>query len=315
MQKITITAPARLHLGFVELNGNVASEFGALGVAIERPAVTVKAEKASEWTVSGPMQGKVRRYVDKLIAEFDLEQPLHIDITRTIPAHIGLGSGTQLALAVGTACVRLNDTCIATSRLSHLLRRGGRSGIGTAAFTHGGFLVDREASTKDEARIIARRLEFPESWCILLVIDTGNQGAHGDFESDAFRKLGGFSESLADKLQRTLLEQVLPALECRDLVGFGAGITTIQNYVGDFFSPFQGGRFLSSEVAEVLEEAEKSGATGIGQSSWGPTGFVILENEKSAVELRSRVLESRSDRSIRLEICKARNEGAQIQIE
>ena len=65
----------------------------------------------------------------------------------------------------------------------------------------------------------------------------------------------------------------------------------------------------------MLAEAGKSGATGIGQSSWGPTGFVILENEKSAVELRSHVLESRSDRNIRLTICKARNEGAQIQIE
>ncbi len=312
MQQVTITAPARLHLGFVGLNGNSATEFGALGVAIGRPAVIVKAKKSSKWTVSGSMQDKVRRYVEKLVAEFQFEQALHIDVTRTIPSHIGLGSGTQLALAVGTACIRLNDISISISRLSHLLRRGGRSGIGTAAFAHGGFLVDREASTKDEVRAIARRLEFPETWCILLVFDIGYQGAHGDFESDAFRKLGGFSDSLTDKLQRTLLEQVQPALERRDISEFGEGITVIQRHVGDFFSPFQGGRFLSPEVAEVLVEAERLGATGIGQSSWGPTGFVILENEKSAVELRSRLLESRTGLKVQLGIFKARNEGAQI---
>ncbi len=315
MRKVTITAPARLHLGFVGLDGSSASKFGALGVAIEHPAVTVKAEKSSRWQVSGPMQDKVRRYIDKLVAEFEFEQPLHIDIVHTIPSHVGLGSGTQLALAVGTACIRLNDISISIARLSHLLRRGGRSGIGTAAFTHGGFLVDREASTKGEVRAIARRLEFPESWCILLVFDAGYQGAHGDFESEAFRKLGGFSDSLTEKLQRTLLDQVQPALERGNLAEFGKGITTIQRNVGDFFSPFQGGRFLSPEVAEVLVEAENFGATGIGQSSWGPTGFVILENEKSAVGLRSQLLESRPDRKIRLGICKARNEGAQIQIQ
>ncbi len=314
MQQVTITAPARLHLGFVGLSGNSAIEFGALGVAIERPAVTVKAKKSSEWTVSGSMQERVRRYVEQLVAEFEFEQPLHIDVTRTIPQHIGLGSGTQLALAVGTACIQLNDISVSIARLSHLLRRGGRSGIGTAAFTHGGFLVDREASAKDEVRAIARRLEFPETWCILLVFDVGYQGAHGDFESEAFRKLGGFSDSLTDKLQRILVDQVQPALERRDQAQFGEGITTIQRHVGDFFSPLQGGRFLSPDVAQVLAQAEKLGATGIGQSSWGPTGFVILENEKSAEELRSRLLESRTGLKVRLGICKARNEGARIQI-
>ncbi|MDE0309313.1 MAG: hypothetical protein OXI60_05710 [Acidiferrobacterales bacterium] len=315
MQRVTVIAPARLHLGFVGLNSSSAPELGALGVAIQRPSMTVRAQKSLRWNVSGSMQGEVRRCIDRLITAFELEQPLHFEVASTIPAHIGLGSGTQLALAVGVSIMRLNDISIPIARLSHLLRRGERSGIGTAAFLQGGFLVDTHASTKDEVRTIAHRLEFPANWRILLIFDDDYQGTHGDIETDAFCKLGGFSDSLTERLQRILLDQVLPALERGDVTDFGDGITTIQRHVGDFFSPIQGGRYLSPGVADVLSIAEKLGGVGVGQSSWGPTGFVILDTESSALELQTELLETRKSFGVRLEICKGRNEGAQIQVE
>ena len=315
MRQVTVSAPARLHLGFVGLNGDSASKFGALGLAIERPAARVLAQASNDWNVSDVQHDRVWRCLNNLISEFGLKQPLKIRVTDTIPAHIGLGSGTQLALAVATACMRLNNSSIPIARLSHLLRRGERSGIGTAAFSHGGFLVDCQADTDGEARSITRRLEFPEDWRILLIFDVEYQGAHGDVESDAFRELGGFSPSLTRKLQQILLNQVLPALESRNLSEFGEGITTIQRHVGDFFSPIQGGRFLSPDVADVLAQAEQSGATGTGQSSWGPTGFVIMKSEASALELQQRIQATRSDQRIRFEICRGRNVGAQVRIE
>ena len=315
MRKIAICAPARLHLGFVGLDGDSASEYGALGLAIERPVVRVTANRSSSWQVSGPMSDKVRLYVESLGTALELGQPLRINIEKTIPAHVGLGSGTQLALAVGTAMLRLNNSEISLARLSHLLRRGGRSGIGTAAFADGGFLVDCQSVSDSEARAITRRLVFPNAWHILLIIDTAHQGAHGDVESEAFENLGGFSSSLTDELQGILLEQVLPSLESVNLSGFGEGISAIQRHVGDFFSSIQGGRYLSSDVAEMLEFAEKTGAKGIGQSSWGPTGFVILDSETSANDLRAKMMVARTDEKLRFEVCRARNAGANITYE
>ena len=315
MRKIAISAPARLHLGFVGLDGESASDFGALGLAIERPEVRVTAVESSDWQVSGPMSDKVRQYVKLLDTELGLHKPLRIRIENTIPSHVGLGSGTQLALAVGTALVRLNNSQVSLGRVSHLLRRGGRSGIGTAAFTDGGFLVDCQSDSDCEARTIARRLAFPNAWHILLIIDTAHQGAHGDVESEAFENLGGFSSSLTGELQGILLEQVIPSLEKANLCGFGEGISTIQRHVGDFFSSIQGGRYLSSDVAEMLEFAENSGAKGVGQSSWGPTGFVIMDSETSAHDLRAKMMVARKDEKLRFEVCRARNEGASITCE
>ena len=54
------------------------------------------------------------------------------------------------------------------------------------------------------------RLEFPQEWRILLVLDDGLKGAHGAAEVDAFGKLGGFSARLTQQLQKILLDNVIP---------------------------------------------------------------------------------------------------------
>jgi predicted sugar kinase len=79
--------------------------------------------------------------------------------------------------------------------------------------------------------------------------------------------------------------QALPALLDRDIVGFGQAIGALQKLVGDYFAPAQGGRFTSPAVAEALEWLEQEGIAGIGQSSWGPTGFAVFASETQARNL------------------------------
>ena len=148
-----------------------------------------------------------------------------------------------------------------------------------------------------------------------MIFDDSFQGIHGISETSAFKALGGFSATLTQKLYDVLEKQVLPALQKQDIASFGEGITTIQNCVGDFFSSIQGGRFLSSEVADILEYAAINGAAGIGQSSWGPTGFAIMESESGALQLRKQLLGRSVAEGIRFEICQARNVGASITVE
>ena len=315
MQTITVTAPARLHLGFVGLYGQSASEYGALGLAIDQPQVQVRATRSSSWRITGALPDRVEQHVDTLAAELKFTRPLTLEVIQTIPAHIGLGSGTQLALAVAVACTRMNGVSPSIEQLSHLLRRGERSGIGTAAFHSGGFLVDCEARHASESRSLRFRYDFPCDWRILLVFDTRQQGVHGELESEAFGKLGGFSPELTQDLHGILRQQVIPGLGHSDLSVFGEGITDIQKRVGDFFSPIQGGRYLSPAVADVLEQAQLQGATGVGQSSWGPTGFVIVKDDRQARDLRGRLESDCASGKVRFEICRARNCGAEIRIE
>src|SRR5258708_25991378 len=84
---------------------------------------------------------------------------------------------------------------------------------------------------------------------------------------------------LASHLCRLMLMQALPAMAERDIESFGNAIGELQRITGDYFAPAQGGRFASPAVAEVLAWFESQGIAGIGQSSWGPTGFAIVAGE------------------------------------
>ncbi len=105
--------------------------------------------------------------------------------------------------------------------------------------------------------------------------------------------------------------QVLPALVLQDFTLFGRGIAEIQRRVGDFFAPFQGGgRFTSPAVARALARLEGEGIEGVGQSSWGPTGFALLpspsEAERAVRSLRA------SDPDLRTLTVRGRNTGAEL---
>lgn len=315
MTTIKITAPARLHLGFVGLEGQSAKTHGALGLAIDQPATVLEAHHHPKWKVSGIALNKAVKCMNTVRAALALRQPIHIKSIQSIPEHIGLGSGTQLALSVATACMQLNDHDVSPEMISGLLGRGARSGIGTAAFSKGGFLVDCQAEKTRYARAISKRIEFPDGWRIILIIDETYQGIHDQTEVNAFESLGGFSTKLSTDLKGVLLNQVVPALEDRDITAFGSGISLIQKQVGDFFKPVQGGRFLSQQVAEVLDYAERNGAAGIGQSSWGPTGFIIIDGAAAAFRMNSNLENLARGSRIRIEVCAPRNSGATIKLE
>ena len=310
IQIVQVLAPARLHLGFVSLESRDNSQLGALGLAIDRPCFSLEVSCAQK---SPSMSERVLRYSSSVKKILDWNPDIDIQVREEIPAHVGLGSGTQLALSIATAVSLLSGTELTTEEWSMALGRGKRSGIGTGAFESGGFLVDQGA-TMNNCRSIAKRIEFPDDWRIVLVLDLEQQGIHGQRELDAFQALTDFPPELSAEMQALLKDGVLPALESKNLTEFGRYITLIQNKVGDFFSKIQGGRYSSRKVAEVLSCAANNGAAGIGQSSWGPTGFVIVENQSEAEMLVRLLRVMDSNKEVAYMICNPRNSGATVQV-
>jgi len=116
-----------------------------------------------------------------------------------------------------------------------------------------------------------------------LIFDSSHHGVHGQQEIDAFRNLPKFPAEHSAILCRHVLMQALPALAERDLSAFGDAIRALQEITGDYFAPAQGGaRYTSKRVAEVLAHLQLAGVSCLGQSSWGPTGFAIFENQSEA---------------------------------
>lgn len=243
--------------------------------------------------VAGPDAERAHDCALTLMESLGLIDGVHIQVDEVAPPHLGLGSGTQLCLAVGAALAHLYGLDLETGAIAERLGRGRRSGIGIGSFESGGFLMDGGRGGATSSPPVTARLDFPEHWRLVLLLDRRGKGLHGDRELDAFRRLPTFPSEKAAHLCRLALMQILPGLAEEDLGPFAAGIAEIQRTVGDHFAPAQGGRFTSPAVAEALEQAQECGYEGVGQSSWGPTGFVLTEGEHEAqalvVELRRRL--------------------------
>ncbi len=314
-RKVRVETPARLHMGFMDLNGELGRRFGSLGLAIDGLSTRVVAEKAQLLSAHGPSAERTITYANRFCERVNIEDAVRLRVDSCIPEHVGLGSGTQLALAVGTAIDRLYDLNLGTRRIVRMFARGARSGIGIGAFTNGGFLVDGGRTDDDEMPPITARLDFPPQWRVLLVFDKRGQGLHGEQELEAFQALPSFPPSLAAKCCRLVMMRVLPALAEARLDRFGQGIGELQRVVGDYFAPVQGGRFTSAAVTEVLDWLKAQGITGIGQSSWGPTGFAVVGSETRAYSLQreaERILGRRLP--VRFQVVRPRNHGGKIEL-
>ena len=105
--KVYVRAPARLHLGILDLGGDLGRLFGGMGVAINFPNVVLEAEKSHRLTVKGERSELVKAWVEVFLRRHGLPLEVAVNVVRVIPQHVGLGSGTQLALATAAALAKL----------------------------------------------------------------------------------------------------------------------------------------------------------------------------------------------------------------
>jgi beta-ribofuranosylaminobenzene 5'-phosphate synthase len=311
---VTVAASARLHLGFLDMNGGLGRRFGSLGLAIDRPVTRLSIRRAARLAATGPEAERALQHLDTLTRHLGLAPAYQLEIYEAIPAHAGLGSGTKLALAVGSALRRLEGLALNPSDDAVLLRRGARSGLGVGLFEQGGFIVDGGRGPHTASPPVIARLDFPKEWRVLLVTDPVGDGLHGEKEIGAFAALAPLEAAAAGEICRLVLIRILPALAERDFAGFGEAISRVQEIVGDYFAPVQGGAAYSNpRVGSVMNALKAAGATGTGQSSWGPTGFAFAPSLSEAQRLHDAVREKLAATGLDVMICKGLNHGAFVQ--
>lgn len=318
LQKVTVKTAARLHMGFVDLNGSQGRLFGSLGLALQAPITNLTIFKSEKTLIDAKNLNYVAKIVENFKNQLKISINFSIKVEENIPEHAGLGSGTQMALAIGAGINALFDLNLTTAELAAISSRGRRSGVGIGTFEQGGLVLDggRSAHYQNNQRtppIIARHV-FPQQWPVLLILDYHNQGLSGDAELQAFEALSNADLATAQALSHRVLMQALPAIVEHDYAQFSQAIHALQLATGAYFSAAQGGHYKSAKVAAVLNYLNQQGIICAGQSSWGPTGFAIFEDEIKAnamlAQLQSQFLKS----NLHFQLMQAKNTGADIDL-
>jgi len=282
---VSVIAPARLHMGFIDLSGSLGRHFGSIGVALNEHATRLSVTPAAQRTITGDCAERADQCLTMLCKALNVSDKVHIEIEAAIPEHVGLGSGTQMSLAIGSALNALYGLGLSVREIASVMDRGLRSGIGIGVFEQGGLVVDGGRGENTIIPPVLVHFDIPCDWRFILVFDKRGQGLHGQQEIQAFKKLPPFPQQEAARLCYLLLMRGLPAVAENNIVQFGEVISQLQQSVGEHFSVAQGGVFTSPEVTQAMHWLAEQGAVAIGQTSWGPTGFCAVDGAESAESL------------------------------
>ncbi len=312
---VSVRAPSRLHFGMFSFGRPDYPQFGGVGVMIEPPTVDVTIVSADQLTCLGDHAERAKQFVTMLAKRWSLSAAPQCRIhVSALPAHRGLGLGTQLGLAIAAGLrdfLRMPPLTVAELALA--VERGARSAIGTHGFEMGGLLVDGGKRDGEEIGQLERRISLPAEWRFVLARSrTGGPGLMGQREKDAFSQLPPVPKTVTEQLWRIANDEMLPAIEQSDCNAFGDAVYRFGRLAGECFATVQGGPFASPATAELVAAIRNMGVPGVGQSSWGPTVFAITPNEAKAHELVARLRAESTLVADDITIARPNNVGAQV---
>jgi beta-ribofuranosylaminobenzene 5'-phosphate synthase len=326
---VHVHAPCRLHFGLLVLPNSAHAthwpdadgrltvprrDFGGAGLMIKAPSLELRVRCAATWSSRGPQADRALREAQRLATWMGLANAFEIDVLAAPRPHVGLGSGTQLALGLCRALQAVVGLeCEGATELAALTGRGQRSAVGVHGFCRGGFLVDAgQGQPKSLGRLLCRT-EFPEEWTVILAVPRCAGGRCGAQETEAFAQLqcSTSGPGHSDAMCRLLVLGLLPALEERNLEAFGAALTDYNRRAGDMYKNIQGGRYSQPVIADMVEYLSHQKVAGCGQSSWGPAVFAVVQ-QHAAVEVRQALEQKFGLGKNEVVVTVADNDGARV---
>ena len=319
--RVRVDVGGRLHVGFQNLSLAHERLYGGVGVALDSPRVVLEAEPADRVVCDDDLVGE---YAERSCSLFGVDG-VDVDVVETLPRHVGLGSGTQTALATLAAVGRAHGREPDVRESAPALNRGGRSGVGVATFESGGFVVDAGHPTErfttappeaGEWRVpaVTARQALPESWRFVVVLPDAEAGRSGDGEDESMRSVVERADpTVSDSLAALLIRRLLPAAAEGRLEAFGDAVGDFGRLNGAWYADEQGGVYRPPAGRLIDELASSPAVRGVGQSSWGPAVYGVTDASRAAA---ARTDAETALRSIgadgRVHVASPRNEGAGI---
>ncbi len=314
--RVRVTTGSRLHFGMFSFGNPRVRQFGGVGAMIDEPGVELSIGESDRLEVEGPHAGRVRELALRIarLEGLGCDAPWGIVVHRAPLPHVGLGSGTQLALALASGIdALLRRPARPAPEIAAGLGRGERSAIGLHGFEQGGLLVEAGKTSEGEISPLVGRASLPTDWRFVLIGPVGQRGISGDAERRAFAALQPVSGEATAELAREALLTMLPAAVEGRFDEFSQSLFQFGRMAGRLFAAHQGGHFATPEVAAIVELVRSLGVQGVAQSSWGPTVAALLPDEDAARRLVTRLRERQPSDSLEISIAQPKNDGARIE--
>jgi len=327
-RRVIVQTPSRLHLTLIDMHGGSGRVDGGVGITLDDPGILIEVRQSAVLEVQGCDSRTQERIMDcahHVLKGVHAGGNVSITVRNYYPSHVGLGSGSQLMLAIARGIAEIYGRLVPVKELALLVGRGGTSGIGTAAFELGGFIVDGghafgRKGEKSEFRpsaaswgvrpppVVARH-DFPLDWRILLAIPDLPAGASGTRERDIFRNYCPVPVEEVRELCHEILMRMLPGIVEKDLDLFGSSVNAIQELgfkkVELSLQP--------QEIPGLIEGLRSAGAACAGMSSFGPAVYAIGDTDMREIEQAARTFMNEHGGGSTL-ITSARNKGASVRI-
>lgn len=324
-----IKTPSRLHVTLIDLNGRYGRIDGGVGITTRNPRLILEGKIGDETLVefSQPdlLKDTIDDYRDKILQaaskinkHLSIDDSYHFKVKNVFPSHSGLGSGTQISLAVAKLILKMNHQDLEAPQIGEIVGRGGTSGIGVASFADGGFIVDSghkkavkkdflpSSASKASPPPVIARYDFPEDWKIIMVIPHVERKVFGDGEVNIFQKYCPIHVEEVQELTHLLFMKMMPAVLEEDLDCFGEAINNVQN-IG--FKKIEL-KLQNPFISKLMDDLRQGGASGVGMSSFGPTVYAITDTDSK--DIRKTAQESMQDKEGEIIVTKAQNSGAKI---
>jgi len=314
MNSVSLITGARLHFGLLVQGPPSQWTYGGLGMMIDQPgfALRVRFSETNVFHATPPTAARLEQMTARCLPP-GAKVPVEITLTSEIPAHAGLGSGTQLGLALAAALSRLHgEPPPPVSELANRSGRAERSAIGTVGFEAGGLIAQGSRADDGTLRPVVTRCDFPPDWRFVLVRPREHQGLFGESERNAFREMPPMPDAQLRHLLGLQSELMTAAATCR-FEAFSRDLYEFGQQVGGYFSQVQGGVFASPLMEQLAQRLRAAGITGVGQTSWGPTLFALCESQQSAESVAEMVRDSIDLRDCEVRIVRAMNRGRNIE--
>lgn len=287
---VNVRAPSRIHFGLLPAAGNHTHRRGGLGVMIESPCLELRLHKGVDRNSDRTSDPRINQLVAAYASHWAIDtSDIEIEVVDAPTSHIGLGSGTQIAMSVGAMLSAFSkDRPASAQAIASAMGRGSRSLVGSVGFERGGLVWDAGSKGESSETAIKKNMpdavqafSFPEDWCFVLLWERNQQGLSGKKELKAFSQI---PSNPAERIQ--LIDHVdnylLPALFRDDLNSFGEGLYEYGMRCGCMFERHQMGSFATTWVTNTVAQLRRDGVRGVGQSSWGPTVFGLFGSQMDA---------------------------------